>query len=254
MFFLFLRLFPWLVAGLSALLSWWQWSVPALYPWPLVAALSLYVLACAALLWRARHWQDGLFALLPTVTALLVIGFGHLFVETLVLRVFTTALFAFLPWFSLELGWFMLYDSAHYPAKSFHRLHLALIPLCAWYVLATLQEIHVFLPLVPSWLLVFACLASVVLLFGGTVQVWHDAREVRWMWASLLIAIHLAALMLVLPTGLGVHGALGALLVAVPLRLRQSVRERTVPFTRLLIEGVLFLVFWMTILGTARWG
>ncbi len=254
MFFLFLRLCPWLVAGLAILGSWWQWSVPALYPWPLLLPVSAYLLVGAAFLWRARHWREGLAALFPTFIALLVVGFGHLFVETTGLRVFTTGLFAFLPWFSLELAWFMLYDSAHYPSRAFLRLHMALVPICLWYILATLQEIHVFLPRVASWILVSACVVGVVVLFAGTAHGWREARERRWLWASILIALHLAALMLLLPTTLEVHGALAALLLAAPLRLRHIGRERTVSFSQLWTEGAVLLVVWLMILFTARWG
>ncbi len=254
MFFLFLRLCPWILAGVAAVLSWWQWRVPTLYPWPLLVLLGLYILACLAFLWRARHWREGALALFPTLTALLLLVFGHLFVETPVLRLFTSALFTFLPWFSLELGWFLLYDSAHYPARSFFRLHVALVPICVWYLLATLQEIHVFLPLVATWMLAAGCIIGILALFAGTVQAWQEGRERRWMWASLLIAIHLVAFMLFLPTSLTVHGALGALLVAIPLRLRYLTRERAVSAWTLAIEGGVFLSLWVAILVTARWG
>lgn len=254
MFFLFLRLCPWLIAGLAILGSWWQWSVPALYPWPLLLPISVYLLVGVAFLWRARHWREGLRALFPTFVALLVVGFGHLFVETIGLRLFTTGLFAFLPWFSLELVWYMLYDSAHYPSRAFLRLHMALVPVCLWYILATLQEIHVFLPRVSSVVLVMACVGSVVVLFTGTAHGWRDIRERRWLYGSVLIALHLAALMLLLPTALEVHGALAALLLAAPLRLRHIGRERAVSVSQLLVEGAILLLVWFTILFTARWG
>lgn len=254
MFFLFLRLCPWILAGFAAVLSWWQWRVPALYPWPLFVPIGLYILASLAFLWRARRWREGFFALFPTLTALLVLSFGHLFVETAVLRVSTTALFTFLPWFSLELAWFLLYDSARYPARAFFRLHMALVPVCVWYLLATLQEIHVFLPLVASWILALGCAGGMLALFAGTVQAWHEVREQRWMWASLLIAVHLVAFMLFLPVGLAVHGTLGALLVAIPLRLRLLTRERVVTALPLALEGGSFFIVWVALLMAVRWG
>lgn len=253
MFFLFLRLSPWFVAVVSALVSSWQWRAPALYPWPLVMGLCVYVIALIALLWRSSAWRAGAIALLPAFFSMTMIGFGHLMIEETVLRVSTTAVFAFIPWLALELGWFMLYESHHYPARAFTRLNLALVPLSMWYLLTTLQGIQVFLQIL-SGMLMALCVFATVLWFVITIRSWKDQREKRWIWASLVIGGHVALLLVLLPVSMPVQGALAALLVALPLRLRHLVHERGPFFRALWLEGGLLCVLWIGILFSARWG
>lgn len=252
MFFLFLRVSPWIVAGFAALLSSWQWRSPTLYPWPLVAALCAYILGSIALLWRSSAWRSGAVALLPAFLAMFVIGFGHLLIEETGLRLWTTFLFAFIPWLALELGWFMLYESHHYPAKAFVRLNLALVPISTWYLLTTLQGIRVFLQVLPSGLMT-VCVFMTVLWFVITLRSWRDAREKRWLWASLVIGVHVALLLVVLPISMPVQGAIAALLIALPVRLRHLAHERRPFFRGLLLEGGALGLLWMGVLLSARW-
>ncbi len=253
MFFLLLRLSPWLVAGVCALASWWQWKAPHLYPWPLVAAVAVYILMSVLLVGRSRHWKEGARSLLPTGIALALMAFGHLLIEQSNLRLLTTFLFAAIPWLALELGWFMLYASSQYPAHAFARLNVALIPISIWYVISTLQGIHVFLPTLPA-ILVGGCVVTTVVLFSGTVRSWEDKRERRWIWASALIGGHLAALLLLLPVGMAIQGAMMAILIAIPIRLRHLSLEHGFPTWSLAIEGVLVCAAWVSLLFMARWG
>lgn len=252
MIFLLLRLCPWFVGGFAALVSWWQWRVPALYPWPLVAALVLYFLAVVALVWRSRFWKQGIAGLLPTLLVLVALGLGHLLIETTEMRLLTTVLFAFLPWVSLELGWFMLYDSVHVPVHGLARFNVALIPVGVWYLAFTLHGLHVLLQPVP-WILAAISLMFSVLWFVGTMDSWREHRERRWMWASVLIGVHVAILLLLLPTSMLVHGSLAATLIALPLRLRQLARQpRLSPFL-ICLEGCALGGVWMAVLFSARW-
>ncbi len=253
MFFLLLRLSPWLLAGLAALVSWWQWHTPSVYPWPLFLVLIGYVVSAGGLAWRSRHWREGLFALWPTCVAIISLGFGHLLVEDVGLRFFTTVLFAFIPWLALRLGWLLLYESSHYPPQAFFRFHLALVPVCLWYVFYTLQGIQVFL-LPATGVVAIGALIALVCLLAGTIRSWSDPRERRWFWTSVLLGAHAIILLMMLPTSMAVIGALAALLVAIPLRLRQLAHEREGLPPRLWIEALLYVAVWVGICITAPWG
>ena len=253
MFFLLLRLAPWLLAGFAALMSWWQWRTPAIYPWPLVVVLVGYVISAGGLLWRSKHWREGAFALWPMCIAIAAIGFGHLLVEDALPRLLTTLLFAFLPWLALRLGWLLLYESSHYPPQAFFRLYLALVPVCVWYVFSTLQGILVFLLPVTELVAVGAFLILMGL-FAGIIRSWSDPRERRWFWTSLIVGAHAVTLLLILPTSMAVHGALAALLIAIPLRLRQLAHDHRKLSSRLWVEGAFYVAMWTGICVSARWG
>lgn len=253
MFFLFLRLSPWLLSGLAALVSWWQWRTPSVYPWPLFLVLIGYVISAGGLTWRSKHWREGLLALWPTCMAITSIGFGHLLIEDMGLRFLTSVLFAFIPWLALRLGWLLLYESSHYPPQAFFRFHLALVPVCLWYVFYTLQGIQVFV-LPAMGVVALAAFVALICLLAGTVRSWNDSRERRWFWTSILLGAHAILLLLILPTSMAVVGALAALLVAVPLRLRQFAHEREGLPPRLWVEALLYLAIWVGVCVTARWG
>ncbi len=252
MFFLVLRLAPWLLAGFAALVSWWQWRTPSIYPWPLVLVLVGYVVSAGSLVWQSKHWREGLWALWPTCIAIVAIGFGHLLIEDPVFRFLTTMVFSFIPWLALRLGWLLLYEPGHYPPQAFFRFHLALAPVCFWYVFSTLQGIQVFLLPTDGLVSTVAFLFQMVLL-AGTVRSWKDARERRWFWTSLVVSVHVLLLLAVLPTTMAVQGTFAALLVAVPLRLRQISQEGKRPLRRLWMEVAAFVVVWGGICVSARW-
>ncbi len=252
MFFLLLRLAPWLLALLAALVSWWQWRMPSFYPWPLLLVVIGYGLSAGGLIWRSKHWREGLRTLWPTCVVLLVVGFGHLLIEEASLRWLTTIIFTFVPWLALRLGWLLLYESNHYPSQAFCRFYLALAPICFWYVFATLQGIQVFLLPTLSSLVLGACLL-VISVLAGTVRSWRDIHEREWFWVSLLVGAHAIILLLLMPTNMAVHGALAALLIAIPLRFKQLSQNSTAVSSRAWWEGGLFATVWIGICVSARW-
>lgn len=252
MILLLLRFSPWIVASFFALASWFQWRTPLLYPWPLVGAILVYIFAAIGLLWRSRVWKQGVVQLIPPVLTFISIAAGHLLVEGVWLRALTTLLFAFLPWLVLELSWFLLYDSARYPAHGLGRLNVAFVPIGIWYMAFTLHGLQIFLQIIP-WVLGAVLWTVSVFWFVGTIGSWSKPRDRRWIGAGLLIGLHAAILLLLLPTSMAVHGSLAALLVALPLSLRGLALQPKPAIYLICFEGGLLGILWLTVLFSARW-
>jgi hypothetical protein len=249
----FRRCLPWLTAGLAAGFVFWQWQDPLDYPWPLVLFLLWYLLAVVILVWKRLSWRDAVEKTLPSFLTLMAIAFWVLLIETSIERLIILLLFVGIPYLVLELLFLLMYAPARYPVNGLSRVNIAFVPLTAFFLAATFDGLLVFLRL-PWWVpvAVFTLVGGLLFLFTA-----HPTanRPHRWRWAVLggIIGLHIGILELLLPVSMLVHGALGAFLLAFPLRLRRYAYQ-PVPSRRLAwSEGLLACLFFVGLLVVSRW-
>ncbi len=251
--FLFMRLSPWLIAGVAGFLSAWQWRDALIYPWPLVIVWALAFFAVCAMAWRELTWRDTLEKMAPSFVTLAIVGFAFLLVEGSLTRFVTSLVFLLIPLVSLELLFLFLYDPTRYPVNGLSRFNIALVPVAGFFLASTWHGLGVFLQM-RSWVSV----ASFILLgasfyFLTTHPNAHRTHRRRWMLLGGLLGGQIGLLGLLLPVSMAVQGALASLLLCLPMRIRRYAYQPQPSFKMAWSEGVLALAGFVALLFTARW-
>ncbi|MSR85138.1 hypothetical protein EXS71_01730 [Candidatus Uhrbacteria bacterium] len=249
----FLRILPWIVGALGLFLSAWQWVHPLSYPWPLIIFSLSYLVSAVALVWKQLSWKDASDKLVPPFLALTILCFAFLLVQNVYEKWIVTFLLAGISFFALELTFLFTRAPSRYPVNGLSRFNIALIPLMAFFLAATLNGLEVFLRL-PWW--IFGC---AFLVFGASAFFFtaHPTAKFKhrsqWTFLGVLVGLQTAILGLVLPVSMLVHGALAAFFFLFPLRIRRYAYPPVPSWRTAWSEGLLAVIFFIGILITTRW-
>lgn len=253
MYFLFLRLLPWLSGIGMALALWVQWREPLLYPLPLAIGGGIFFVAAMLLLWRRTSLIGFFERVAPPMALLFALTLALLMAEAPIQHFLLSVIAVLTVVISLEMLFYFLFDPKRYPVNALSHMALASVPLTAFALATGLSGLRVFVQL-PSWI---PCL-----LFGlyGIVAYWTTEHPVadrasrqRWRVLGLVIGLQVALFSLLLPLEVWTQGLLAALLFAVPLRIRRYAFPPTPPHRLALAEVVCVVLFFATLLLTARW-
>lgn len=252
---LFLRLLSWITAILALGTALWQWDKQhfALYPWPLVIFFVWYAFALGLLAWRRLSWRDALEKIFPSFLVSMTVCFGFLMTETTIQRFVVTMLFVGIPFLILELLFLFLYAPSRYPVSGLSRVNITLIPLGAFFLASSLNGLFVFLR-IQIWIPLVVSLLFAALAYFLTAHPTADHRHrIRWGLLGALIGLHVGFLGLLLPFGMFVHGALSALFVSLPLRMRRYAFQPKPSRKLAMAESTFAIILLGLILGTSRW-
>jgi len=248
-----LLLLPWIAGGCAFILARLQWSEPLIYPWPLLAALVVHVIAIAWIGWRRLSLREVAEKMSPSVIAMAVFGASFLLIENTIIRWIVTFLFAGLSVLTLKLYFLLCYDRQRYPVNALSHVNLALVPLIMFFLGWVLDGLAVFIRL-PWWIAV--CVSAVIV---ATIYVVtsHPTAErmhrIRWTILGAFIGVQIGVLTQVLPGGMMVQGALAALLVAAPLRVRRYAYQPVPPTRVAWGEACMGVTMFLAILLLSRW-
>jgi hypothetical protein len=250
---LILRLLPFTVAGLALLAASVQWKEPQWYPWPLLAWYSVYVVACITLSWKRLGILDAIEKMLPSALALLAMSLGFLIVEFDIQRWIMTIALGGLSLLVMELLFLLTRDGAKYPVNGLSRVNVTLVPVTTFFLASTLNALYVFLRW-PWWSVLVGCTLLGAMAYGLTAHPTADRRHRRrWGWLGGAVGAHAGLLTALLPVSILVQGALAALLVAVPLRVRRYAYQPVPSRRHAWVEGGLSIVAFIALLATSRW-
>lgn len=210
-------------------------------------------MAAAFIAWRRLSWRDALEKLGPSTLSLMILGSSFLLVETSVERWIVSLLFVGTILLVLELLFLLAHDAAHYPVNGLSRVNLTLVPVGGFYLAFTLTGLLTFIR-IPWWMSMsgFAFYTAIVywLTCHPTADHYHHRR---WFLFGGCVGLHVGLLTLLLPVGMAVQGALAALLLAFPLRVRRYAFQ-PVPSSHLaLAEGAMGGVAFFSLLLVSRW-
>lgn len=247
------RPLPWIVGGLGLLLSWLQWKFPLTYPWPLLALLIAYLAAGGIYAYGRLKFLDAAGRLLPTALFIISASLSFLVIEQPLIRTALTLAVAFVPFFSLDLLYLALCDPARYPVNGLSRLNLALAPSAIFLLTIGLGGLQVFLRIQP-WIALLALPFLAAVFFLVTSHPTADqAHRSRWTGIGAIAGFKAAALSLALPLALPVQGALAALIVALPLRVRRYGYAPAPSRRQAIVETCLHLGCFLLLLLVSRW-
>jgi len=251
--FIIFLLLPWLSGGCALLLARLQWAQPLLFPWPLLAALAIHLCATVWIGWRRLSVREAVEKMLPSVLAMAAFGLSLLLLEGAIARYTVTILFAGVSLLSLKLFFLLCWDPQRYPVNALSHVNVALVPLIAFFLGLSLNGLTIFVRL-PWWAGVSVFGVTVAALYLVTSHPTADAaHRARWTALGLFVGIQSAILTQVLPGNMLVQGALAALLVALPLRMRRYAYEPKPSRRVAWFEGVLGAGAYMAILLLSRW-
>lgn len=248
-----MRLLPWLFAGAGLFVARWQWLRPLDYPWPLLVFLVAFLSALAFVAWRKLPLGEAAGTLSPAILTLSILAFAFLLAESNAEKIVISLLFAFIPCLVLELLFLSVHDPARYPVNGLSRLNIAIIPIAAFYLGATLSGVKVFLR-IPGWIVPVAFAALGGIFYYVTSHPSADAtHKRRWLALGSGLGLHIGFLGLLLPIGMMAHGALSALLLVFPLRLRRYAYQPYPTNGHAWTESLLAFAFFIGILATSQW-
>lgn len=251
---LLLRAQPWIVALSGALAAYMQFRFPLVYPWPLVALLLLYV---AAVGWYLFEYKRTIFEsalqMLPSKLFLVALALSVLLAETVFARWLITILFLLVPLTSLELMYLALFETFRYPVNALSRLNISFIPAIAFLLAVSGNGFYVFLRISPIWNIAVFVLVTGTLYFITSHPTADAANRLRWSVLGALIGLQAGILSLLLPVPLVVHGAIAAIIVSAPIRIRRYAYQPTPSRRHAWIESATAAVLFLTILLVSPW-
>ncbi len=236
-----------------ALALWLQWREPLLYPLPIAIGGGVFFLASVLLLWRRTSFVGFFERVAPPMMLLFAIALALLMAEESVQHLILSILAVLTVVVSLEMLFYFLFDPKRYPVNALSHMALAIVPLTAYAFAVGLSGLRVFVQL-PGWI---PCL-----IFGvyGIVAYWTTEHPVadrasrhRWRVLGAIIGLQVALFGLLLPLEVWTQGLLAALLFAIPLRIRRYAFPPTPSHRLALAETLFVVVFFVTLLLTARW-
>ncbi len=253
MYFLLLRLLPWISGVVMAFALWLQWQEPLLYPMPLLGGFAVFLVSATLLLWKRVSLGGFLERIVPPFALLFAIGVGFLMIEDPLQRLFFSCVAVLAVTISLEMIFYFLFNSKHYPVNALSHMALASVPLTAYALTAGLAGLTVFVHL-PRWI-PFLLLGLYGLAAYWTTEhpVADRANRRRWRVIGVVIGLQVALFGLLLPLEVWTQGLVAALLFAAPLRIRRYAFPPAPSTRTAMVEAVCVAIFFSAVLLTARW-
>lgn len=251
---LLLRGLPWIVAIFGGTLGYLQFTFPLTYPWPLVIFLLMFIgaVGCYVALHKSMMMQT-IRQGIPSVLFLLGLGVTFLLVESTFAEWVIIVLCFLIPLLILELLYLALFETFRYPVNAISRLNVAFVPAIAFLFGVSGNGLYIFLRLSP-WFSLLIFPAVIAALYDVTAHPTADTyHRLRWDVLGAVLGLQAAVLVLLLPVPLIAHGAIAALIVSAPLRIRRYAYAPTPSRRHAWFEGSAALAFFLTILLISPW-
>lgn len=256
----FLRVIPFLIGFLEAVIFWYQRDNPVLYPWLILSGAALFFIAALALSWGRIKIKDMLEKVTPNVILLLALGFGLLLIESDLERLIVTLLAAISSTVVLDLLFLLSFRPVSYPVNGLSHLNIAMVPVIAWYAMSTSTGLITFLHsnsywhvIMGTWHITLGVVLGLILFRLTGHPGATRAQNSIWMAVGAFTGLEVSLAGLILPVSLSTQGLLAALFFTAALRVRRYLYAPK-PSRRLAISEVAAgLILFSTSLMTARW-
>lgn len=247
------RFLPVLVGAINALLFFAQARHAGLFPWLIVPAPVLLVVAFGFLLWKRHKTTEDLRVILPCLIYLVVSGYGLMLAEGFLALWAIPLIAGFATFIFLELVFLSVFFPARYPVNGLSHVNLSLVPLALW--LASFTSVGLTIFMNASRLIPIAVMTGVSLLLFYATSHAESGASVRGRWAGVgaWIGWHIGLLAAVLPLNMIVHGTIAALVGGYALRVRRYGFFPTIPRRLIVTEAIGFLTFFIAVLATSKW-
>ncbi|MFA5185203.1 MAG: hypothetical protein WC551_01840 [Patescibacteria group bacterium] len=250
---LLIRLLPFFVGLLEAVLFWWQKKIPGAYPWLVAAAFVALPLSALIIAGRRVRFWDLMEKMAPTFLFVAVLGFALLLLEGNTETIILTAMAAIASFVSLELLFLLARDPGAYPVNGLSHVNIAYVPLSIWYAVSTSTGLLVFLHSDGIWHVALCAVLGIVL-FRTTGHPGATRQQNRiWMAIGGMVGAETGLLGLLLPVSMLMQGLVAAIVICGALRVRRYLYDpkpsRRLAWTESIVGVLLFIVS----LVSAKW-
>jgi len=218
---LLIRLVPFAVGLLEAVVFWHQRQDPSSYPWIVLLGLLALPVGALVISWGRIGLADLSEKMAPTLVLLASLAFALLLVEgswQSWILVMIASLSTFL---SLEVLFLLIHHPSAYPVSGISRLNIGTVPFSIWYAVSTSIGLITFIHTDRIWHIVL-CVALGAILFRTTGHPMATKKQRRtWVGLGACIGLEIGALGLLLPVSLGMQGFIAAALFCGALRARR---------------------------------
>ncbi len=193
---------------------------------------------------------------LPMVCFLLAATVCAVMLEEVFWRHALSLFVAVTSYMALELLFLHLYHSSRYPVNGLTHLELGLIPvtnaLLAWGVVGVRVFAKTLAP--PAWSipLVFAAVNALAFAVTSHPDATPYSRRI-WTAFAAFSGLAIGILLLFLPLAMPAQAFMSALLIALPLRLRRYGFRPQLPRATALIESIVAILAFLSVLLLSRW-
>ena len=250
---LLLLILPWTAAVISFVCIEWQWREPLLFPWPVAIALGVFVVSVIAIGRTRIRWKEMAEKMVPSFLALCALSLACMLIEGVWLQWMVTVLFVGITILALKLFLLLCLDPHRYPINALSHVNIALAPFILFFLAFALNGFVVFVRL-PWWAVGLACTlvcGALFLLTSHPTATMSD--RLRWTLFGICVGAQLSILIQILPVGMYVHGAIGALFVGIPLRMRRYTYQPKPSRSLARFEVVAAVIVFFAVLLLARW-
>lgn len=250
---IFLRLLPFFIALITALVFFLQLQHPLQYPWIVIIGVIILPLASVGLAWKKLSFRDLLEKMLPSYILTTSLAFSLLLLEGQFSFLLVIALAAIATFLSLELLFLLVYDPSRYPVNGLSRLTIAYVPIAIWYAAATSSGLMIFLHTDRFWHILLMTLLGAILFRTTGHPGATPSQNAIWMLIGALLGAHVGLLGVMLPLAMPVQGTIAALLLCGPLRVRRYMHSPKPTLRQAWIEGATVVAAFIMTLATAKW-
>lgn len=253
---LLLRIAPILTGIATYFLFEWQWRVPLLYPWALLACICVFAATVVRMTWSRKDRWVMMWTALPVASFLLAAAACAVMLEEPFWRHALSLFSAVTSYMALELLFLHLYHTSRYPVNGLTHLQLGLIPLTNALLAWGLVGVRVFAKTLapPAWTvpLVFAGVNALAFAVTSHPDAAVYARR-AWIAFAAFTGFSIGILLLFLPLAMPAQAFLAALLVALPLRLRRYGFRPQVSRVTAWVEAFIACGAFFAVLLLSRW-
>lgn len=253
MMYLFVRAIPWLSAAAALLAVQWQWQNPSQYPYPMLAAIGIYVAAAMFIGAGRLAWKELMTKSAPSLLLLIAASLVILVIESPASKTALTILIAGTPLLTLELLFLLAVDPGRYPVHGLSRLNVALVPVTTFMLAAALSGLRIYLQFDSfSIMAIFALFGAAVFALTSHHASSHE-QDRRWAAIGVLVGFHAGFLVQLLPMALPAQGLIAALIISIPLRMRRYAFQPVPARHVAMAEGAGAAVMFAAVLLLSRW-
>jgi len=250
---LFIRLIPFVVGMIQAVLFWQQWLHPTWYPWVLCIGLAALPIGAIILSWGRIGFRDLMEKIMPTFLLLVALAFALLLVEGTWHVLIVTTIAALASTLSLELFFLMAHYPAAYPVNGISRVNIGYVPMIVWYAVSTSMGLMTFVHSDRTWH-VLLCAVLGVLLFRATGHPGATPQQNRvWMIVGVCVGLEVGLLGIFMPVSMAVQGLVASVIFCGVLRMRRYVYDPKPSVRMAWSEALALIIVCLVSLTTAKW-
>ncbi len=250
---LLIRLIPFAVGLLEAIVFWQQQFHPTLYPWILMIGLVAFPLGAVAIAHRNLGIREIAGKLTPSFILLVALAFAFLLTEKTWQFVLLEAFAGVSSFLSLEVLFLMVHHPSAYPVNGISRVNISYVPIIMWYAISTSIGLVIFIHSDRIWHVLMAAVLGYILFRTTSHPDATRSQNRIWSLVGICTGIEIGLVGLLLPVSMAMQGLIAAVIMSGVLRMRRYLYNPKPSHRVAWSEAIGMIVIAVVSLSTAKW-